>query len=341
MRASLRRWVFAATVAVAGAALLGGAASQAVLTKPGPPLASTGNVNHVRGTSATLNGSVQPHGLATSYFFQYGTTVAYGSQTTPEALPAGFTPVPVAQTVTGLRLGEHYRIVATNADGTAFGHDRTYGAKSTRLRFVLASTQGTPPTTYAGTYVVSGDLTGPGNAFHRIALQASRFPYLEPFLDVGTPVSTGPTGAFTLRVPHMTISTQFRIRTLDPRPVLSAVVTAKVSYRVSLKVRTSGRGGIVRLYGTVTPAVVGARIAFQVQKAIRPNHSERESAFATQFTTKTKRGTRTMSRFSLITAVRRGGYYRAYVEIVRGPLVSGGSSTVHLTATSRKPRKKR
>ena len=336
---NIRRLLTLGAAGTLCAALLPAAVSQAVIDKPGAPLAATGGVNHVRGTSAMLNGTVQPHGLATTYFFQYGPTVAYASQSAPESLPAGYTVVPVAQTVIGLRLGEHYRIVAKNADGTAFGKDRTYGAKSSKLKFVITSSSGTPPTPYHGTYVLTGSLVGPGNAAHRIILQASPYPYLEPFTDIGTPVTTGAAGAFTLRVPRITVNTQYRVATLDPRPTLSTVVTAHVSPRVTLKVHVGAGGRLVRLYGTVTPAEVGVRVVFQVQKAIRPTHSERELAFATQFSTRTKRGTHSVSRFSFITSVRRRGYYRALVEIIRGPLVSGASNVVHLNASPRKSRK--
>jgi hypothetical protein len=50
--------------------------------KLGPPAVATGRT-HVQGASVTLLGSVNPRGAVTTYFFQYGATVAYGKQTTP------------------------------------------------------------------------------------------------------------------------------------------------------------------------------------------------------------------------------------------------------------------
>src|SRR5262249_54437320 len=35
----------------------------------------------------TVNGSIHPHGLATSYHFEYGPTEGYGSKTAPKGLP--------------------------------------------------------------------------------------------------------------------------------------------------------------------------------------------------------------------------------------------------------------
>jgi hypothetical protein len=336
MRNTSRRRALLIVAAIAGVAALSPFESDAVTTKPGPPTATTGKVNHVRGSSATLNATIQPQGLATTYYFQYGPTVAYGTQTTAAALSAGYSRIKVGQAVVGLRLGEHYRIVATNAAGSSFGRDRTYATKSAALKFSLPKSKGVPPTTYGGTYVLRGTLTGVGSAFHRITLQASTYPYLAPFASVGLPVTTGATGAFALRVTRMTTSTQFRVVTLDPRPLLSPVITAHVAVKVTLKVRSSARKGFVRLYGTVTPAEVGVHVAFQVLKAVRPGRSERETAFATQFSTTTKRATHSMSRFSLITSVRRRGHYRAYVQLHKGPLASGASSTVLLNAAPAK-----
>lgn len=60
----------------------GGASSE-----KGKPVAVTGAVSHVRGLSAELDGAIVPGTQTTSYYFQYGPTSAYGSQTTPGALP--------------------------------------------------------------------------------------------------------------------------------------------------------------------------------------------------------------------------------------------------------------
>ena len=58
----------------------------AAATKPG---VSTGGASKVTITTATLNGKVDPHGAATTYFFQYGTTAAYGSRTPDAGAGAG------------------------------------------------------------------------------------------------------------------------------------------------------------------------------------------------------------------------------------------------------------
>ncbi len=309
--------------------------------KAGRPQVSTGAAGQVRGTSATLEGTVNPRTAATSYYFQWGPTVAYGSQTTAASLPAGTATIKVGQVATGLQPGYHYRLVATNSYGTTNGKDRVFGVKKSKLTFVIPKTNAKEEkeegeetqTVYGGTYVLSGTLSGTGGPLHRIALQASAYPYKDAFVTVGAPVVTDATGRFTFRVAHMTKSTQLRVMTLDPRPLYSRVTTVQVAVRVTLKVRSAGRAGLVRLYGTVAPAEAGAHLVLQVQQSIRPQgKSLKTTKFKTEFTTTVKKGTRSMSRFSTVVSVSKGGRYRAYVQLRKGALAPGWSPMVTLKA---------
>ncbi len=324
----------AAALAIAAAALALLVANALAAKKPSSqPRAATGGVTRVHGTSAQLQGTVNPRGLETTYYFQYGPTIAYGQQTTPASAGKGTKPVPVGQTVASFSPGWHYRIVASNAAGPAVGRDRTYAATKGRLKFVLASTKGAAPTPYGGTFVLRGTLSGPGGALQPITPQTSAYPFLSAFVDVGTPLMTNAAGAFEVSIRGLTQSTQLRVRTDTPRPEYSPIVTAHVSVRVTLKVRTSSHKGLVRLYGTVTPARVGAKVLFQLERPVRPKgQSEKEVAYATQGSTVVKRGTRTTSRFSAIVTVRRSGRYRAYVVLPSGALVSGASPSLTLHA---------
>jgi hypothetical protein len=92
------------------------------------PTVSTSSATGVGRTSATLRGTVAPHGLATTYSFQYGTTAAYGSQTASASAGSGTGTVNVSAKITGLTPATtyHYRVVASNADGTSAGGDRTF-----------------------------------------------------------------------------------------------------------------------------------------------------------------------------------------------------------------------
>ena len=95
-----------------------------------PPAVTTGPASDVGTEAAVLGGTVNPNGSATTWFFEYGTTTAYGSQAPATAASAGSGTGAVAQSqaITGLTRGTtyHYRLVATNAGGTTTGPDQTF-----------------------------------------------------------------------------------------------------------------------------------------------------------------------------------------------------------------------
>src|SRR5262249_27642977 len=93
----------------------------------GPPVVITSPATNVTSSSATLNGSVDPHGLTTNVHFQYGTTTSYGLNTAIQG-KSGNAYQNVAASISGLAVSTtyHFRIVATNSAGTTFGADRTF-----------------------------------------------------------------------------------------------------------------------------------------------------------------------------------------------------------------------
>jgi hypothetical protein len=97
------------------------------LTATGPPVVTTNPATNVASSSATLNGSLDPHGLTTSVYFQYGTTTSYG-HTTPMQSQTGNTFRNISANISGLstHITYHFRVVATNSGGTRFGSDRTF-----------------------------------------------------------------------------------------------------------------------------------------------------------------------------------------------------------------------
>jgi hypothetical protein len=100
-------------------------------TTASAPTVTTGQATNILQNSATLAGTVDAHGAATTFTFQYGTTTAYGTQTTSAAVPAGSGAVAVAANLKGLKAGQtyHYRLVATNPSGTTNGADATFKTK--------------------------------------------------------------------------------------------------------------------------------------------------------------------------------------------------------------------
>ncbi len=95
-----------------------------------PPTATTGAATGVGSSEATLHGSVNPNGVATTYQFEYGTTTAYGKviPASPKSVGSGSQAVSVNELVTGLEAETtyHFRLAATNAGGTIYGSDETF-----------------------------------------------------------------------------------------------------------------------------------------------------------------------------------------------------------------------
>ena len=93
------------------------------------PEASTIAASSVSAGGAVLNATVNPEGLATGYYFQYGTSTMYGSRAPASNASAGSDTSnhAVSRSVAELSAAKtyHFRVVATNADGTTYGTDQT------------------------------------------------------------------------------------------------------------------------------------------------------------------------------------------------------------------------
>ena len=109
-----------------------------------PPTATTGSATNVGAKKATLNGVAGPNvsgGDITQYFFKYGKTTNYSSQTptgTIGSCPVGISPpspycnVPKTQNVSANISGlspctrYHFQLFASNSDGSAQAGDQTF-----------------------------------------------------------------------------------------------------------------------------------------------------------------------------------------------------------------------
>ncbi|MDD5711935.1 MAG: hypothetical protein PHY31_04155 [Smithellaceae bacterium] len=107
------------------------------------PVAITSPSRHVTASSATIGGTVNPNGLNTTYYFQYGFTPAYGSTAPamPQSAGSGTIPVPVSTSLSGLKANTtyYYRLVAVNGGGTSNGANMTFQTTSATLIKVPAS----------------------------------------------------------------------------------------------------------------------------------------------------------------------------------------------------------
>jgi hypothetical protein len=99
-----------------------------IFTTSAPPVVVTGPATSVTATSATLTGSVDPNGRATTWYFEYGTSTSYGKKTAVKDAGSGGSAVAVSAALVNLARGRthHYRLVASSDAGTSRGADQTF-----------------------------------------------------------------------------------------------------------------------------------------------------------------------------------------------------------------------
>jgi hypothetical protein len=102
------------------------------------PTVTTGTATKVASTLATINGTVNPNGSATTYYFEYGPTPSYGNTVpiSPQSAGGGAINVNVSADISGKFTPTntyHYRIVATNKSGTSHGEDKSFTIPSMLL----------------------------------------------------------------------------------------------------------------------------------------------------------------------------------------------------------------
>jgi hypothetical protein len=89
------------------------------------PVVTTTAATTISTTSATLNGSVNPNGLATTGWFEWGVDSLFRaySSTASQSIGSGTSAIPVTANLTGLNQNRtyYYRVVAQNSVGTTSG----------------------------------------------------------------------------------------------------------------------------------------------------------------------------------------------------------------------------
>jgi len=310
---SRRSWRTAAALLLALLTLP--AAAQAAAATP---KANTNGAREVSYGSAVLTGAVNPNGSDTSYYFQYGLTRAYGSQTAISDAGSGSKAVPVRLGITGLQplTVYHYRLVAVNSSGASIGEDEKLLTTKVPLSLQILSSPN--PVTFGGLVTVQGTLSGTGNASRGVVLQGNAFPFTAGFQTIGNPELTSPTGSFSFTVPNQEQSTQFRVLTTTNAPVVSPVTTESVAVRVSSHVARTKRRGFARIYGTVTPSVIGAQVGVL---RIAQGHGILAGG------TVVKPGNSISGQFSRVVRVKKGAY-RVLVKVAPGGVVSAYGTEV-------------
>ena len=117
------------------------------------PTVTTDNATSVTSTSATLKGTVNPNGAATTGWFEWGTTSSYGNTTQTFSGGSGSSDVTMSWNISGLSSGTtyHYMAVAENSAGTSYGSDVSFTTTSPTPT-PSATPTGSPPTVTTGTY---------------------------------------------------------------------------------------------------------------------------------------------------------------------------------------------
>jgi hypothetical protein len=298
------------------AVVIGLVPATALAARPG---ASTGGAANITFSSARLNGSVDPNNEATTYYFQYGTTIAFGTETAPVAAGGGANPVRVSTDITGLapQTRYFYRIVARNNSGTRLGERRSFTTRRQPLGVTLAATPN-PLKPGQGT-TLAGTLTGTGNGGRKVVLQASTWPYTGGFLNASNEQVTSPTGAFSFPVLSVAMNTQYRVQMPERPAVISPIVTVGVTPRLTTRVgkRRVQRGKRIRFWGSVKPFGSQQQIAFQ---------KKRGSTWVTVG------GTVVRSRggYSKRVKIRRGGTFRVWTGDVAGQYASTAGRSIKI-----------
>jgi hypothetical protein len=297
--------------------VLAAVALPGIATAAGTPTATTGNATEVSPTAATVHGSLNPNGLVTTWYFQFGKTKKYGARTPAQDAGSGTKAVQVSSTLTNLAANTtyHYRLVATNSAGSKQGADRTF--KTPQQPTVSTIAAAPNPAVFGSLVAVSGFLIGPnGGGGKEVALEGNAFPFTAGFAQIGNSVVTADNGGYQFFFTPVT-NTQLRVVDRTNPKVVSPVVTQDVAIRVSLNASRRGRHGRARFSGHVTPA--GAASVVLIQRHVKGGWKNVGSPVP-----KTKTGA-TSSSFRSRKLKVRPGVFRAVARPGDGAHVEGVS----------------
>ncbi len=109
------------------------------LSQAATPLVKTDDATTIAQTTATLNGEINPQGLQTNFWFEYGPTQSLGVTTSTGSAGSSNDNLPVSTFISGLAPNTTYffRVVGKNSSGTSPG---------TILSFTTLGTQNSAPT---------------------------------------------------------------------------------------------------------------------------------------------------------------------------------------------------
>jgi hypothetical protein len=316
MRANRRAALLAATF------LLTVAGTTGVATAAVPTVVSLAPAN-VTVATATLRGTVNPRRLATTYFFQYGPTAAYGAQTAVGSAGAGAAGVTVTAAAGALvpATTYHFRLVAQNASGTSVTPDRTFRTPAQALSVVLVATPN--PVPFGSIFSITGTAAGAGATGRPVQIQQRAFPFAGGFTNVGPAQTTDARGHFGVAMLSLPFTTQFRAVVTDRPGVISPVLAVGALPIVATRVSSTRvrRGGRVHFSGTVRPSEPGRGIAIQ---------KRRNGRWITVAGTVERASGASFARYGKTVRVRRGGLFRVFLGTGTGATVPAAGRTIRV-----------
>jgi hypothetical protein len=288
------------------------------------PTAITGPVIALGTTTATVTGAVNPGGLTTSRYFEYGATTSYGSKTASVGIGSGTANVDVSATLSGLVPGRtyHYRVVATNSTGTSRGADGVFATAAPPGVVTGAATSVTPTSaTLNGTVDPNGRSTTWLFEYGTSISYGSK----TPERSAGSGTSAGSVSA---ALPGLVRGTVYHFR-------LVAISDAGVSRGADRTFSTIGAPAVVtdaatsvaptsaRLNGTVTPN--GQATSWLFEYGTTSSHGSKTSARAAGS------GTRPVKVSISLTRLKPGTTYHFRVVATNASGTSPGSDRTFTT----------
>lgn len=271
--------------------------------------------------SARISATVDPNGSATTYYFQYGTSTAYG-QTTPALTVTGGSRKVFAD-LTGLAPATkyHYRILASNSAGASTGADRTFTTRRQPLGITFGALPN--PVRFGAGTTLLGQVTGTGSGGANVTVQARSFPYTEPFRPAGNTLIADSQGRFSLAVLTVPFATQYRavVAGKSTSAIVGVSVVPRISTQVATRVR---RGGRVTFHGLITPALPGTPMAIQ-----RRNSKGGWTLIGGMIS---RTYTATRSKYRKRVRITSSGVYRVYAGVSDGRFVPGTGREVRIVA---------
>ena len=283
----------------------------------GAPTVMTGPVQGPTSTTATLTGTVNPKGSPTTFYFVFGTTIFYGSETPATSAGFGTKDVPVSAPIGSLAPNTtyHYKLIAFNSHGTTVGQDAQFmtGPPSAGITIAAFRTS----VTFGQATAMGGSVLPPFAAGAIVVLSRGTSA-AGPFAGFAATIANA-TGAYSF----VLVPSANAFYRASANGANSPTLFIGVGFRITLVVSNTHprRGRLVRFHGRVGPRHNGLAVLIQRLGSDRRWH--------TVARTRLRRTRGNASVYSTLIRVRRSGRYRAIVGPDAGHL-QGASGAVRI-----------